>query len=231
MDGVRIPLTRGLFALVDPADAGRVNRYKWCAGESKGAYYAKRGDYSGGKHRTVRMHTFIVGAGPGVDVDHIDGDGLNNRRGNLRICRHIENTANQRKPSSNTSGYKGVYFLGGKWAAKIRTRYLGLFDTAQEAACAYDTEARRVFGEFARLNFPSEALAVAPRLGALRRNSSSGYRGVSFRKSEHKWTARLNHGGRRLFLGYFESAESAAAAIAEKRAELDHEDQTQQHSD
>jgi hypothetical protein len=95
----------------------------------------------------------------GMDVDHINGDGLCNLRENLRLCTHSENLHNRGKQINNTSGYKGVYFhkQSKKFTAKIRlegkTTSLGYYDSPIEAAQAYDAKAREIFGEFARTNF------------------------------------------------------------------------------
>ena len=101
------------------------------------------------------MHTFLTGWSR---VDHINGNGLDNRRSNLRPASRSQNGANRGAPSNNTSGFKGVTRFRLKWMAKIqvhgRTIHLGLFATPQEAARAYDTAALEHFGEYARPNFP-----------------------------------------------------------------------------
>jgi hypothetical protein len=153
METVKIPLTKGAFALVDVEDAATVSERRWQLHPHGYAYAGIRG-------RKIFMHRIILGAKTEQEVDHINGDGLDNRRANLRTCTRAENCANQRLSKKNTSGYKGVYFdaFSGRWKAQIQTlrsgkRHLGRFDTAREAALAYDHEARRVFGEFARTNF------------------------------------------------------------------------------
>jgi hypothetical protein len=105
------------------------------------------------------MHRAILEGAP--QVDHIDGDGLNNQRSNLRPATQAQNMANSRKYSTNTSGFKGVgwHKAAKKWRADItfdyKTRYLGLFPTAEDAARAYDSAAKSLFGVFACLNFPA----------------------------------------------------------------------------
>lgn len=109
----------------------------------------------------VLLHRLIAGAGKGECVDHIDGDTLNNRRANLRVCSHAENMRNRRKSSSSRSAYKGVSRQSGMdaWVARIggyktgRT-YLGTFREERDAALAYDAAAIKLYGDFARLNFP-----------------------------------------------------------------------------
>lgn len=109
------------------------------------------------------MHGFLTGW---PRVDHINGDGLDNRRSNLREANAAQNAANAGLRSDSVSGFKGVYpnTAGGlPWKAEIRAngkrRYLGIFGDPATAARAYDAAAREAFGEFARLNFPQENAA------------------------------------------------------------------------
>jgi hypothetical protein len=108
-----------------------------------------------------------VNADPGVDVDHIDDDPLNNRRSNLRIASRFQNLGNTRRRADNTSGFKGVSWSNRfrYWVASIgyagAKRHLGCYPTAEQAAHAYDEAAREMFGEFARVNFPQEGELAA----------------------------------------------------------------------
>lgn len=149
-----IPLTRGLVALIDDEDYAAVSKFKWHAQWSRRTFYAKRRD--GDKH--VALHQILI---PGVlQIDHRDGNGLNNQRSNLRSATAGENSRNRGPNKNNASGWKGVswYKAGRKWRATIyvqgKNRLLGSFDDSVEAAKAYDAAARELHGQFARLNFP-----------------------------------------------------------------------------
>ncbi len=102
------------------------------------------------------MHRQLLCAGKGEEVDHIDGNGLNNQRSNLRIATRAQNAHNTRRPKTNTSGHKGVYWskCAKSWCAMIcsngKRKYLGLFDNVDEAGKAYEMEARLNHGEFYR---------------------------------------------------------------------------------
>ena len=151
-----IPLTRGYAAMVDAADWPRVAPLKWSAfvNRRNGRVYARSMTLG----RNVWMHRFILGVGDGADVDHRNGDGLDNQRENLRACTSQQNQMNRGPNRNNRSGFKGVRQFKGRWSAQIRTdgksRHLGYYDTAEEAAGAYDRAAAEHFGEFAWLNFP-----------------------------------------------------------------------------
>jgi hypothetical protein len=153
----QIPLTKGRFALVDDEDFEYLVQFKWHACQARNVFYAKRRIGKRIPHTDLPMQNAIMGVPPGVQVDHKDHDGLNNTRENLRVCTNAENNCNKGKQSNNTSGYKGVHSLRGKWQAQIKSngtkKYLGVFNTPEEAARAYDKVARELHGEFAYLNF------------------------------------------------------------------------------
>lgn len=160
-----IPLTQGKVALVDDEDYEALARRKWCAARIQGIWYAvaRRAD-GGEEHRLLYMHREIMGADPGKKIDHRDGDGLNNRRCNLRYCTDAENARNQRRRSRASrclSQYKGVRWVGpDKWTASIvvnyKYSYLGVFGSEADAARAYNAAAIQHFGEFACLNVIEE---------------------------------------------------------------------------
>lgn len=155
----KIPLTQGLFALVDDADFEAVSKFKWHAKRDRKQFYATRKipKKSGGQ-KTVWLHGFLM---PGIRVDHIDGDGLNNQRANFRDATLSQNSCNRGPNKNNTSGFKGVNWAKkvNKWHAKImltgRRYHLGYFNSAAEAARAYDAAALKLHGDFAYLNFPA----------------------------------------------------------------------------
>lgn len=165
---VVVPLTRGKVAMIDDEDADRVLTFKWYAypdSRRQRIWYAQRHLPSPQRGKFISMHRFILNAPPGVDVDHVNGDTLDNQRSNLRWANDSQNAANRRYLPTNTSGFRGVCFnkKAGKWQAGIKHQgksiYLGIYDDVEAAARAYDAMARRVFGEFAVFNFAFEVPA------------------------------------------------------------------------
>jgi len=145
-----IPLTRGKFAVVDAEDYLRLSE-----GTDRNFYAVRK---AGGK--SIKMHRQIMNAPDHLVVDHIDHNGLNNRKENLRICTFAENCRNLRASRHKSSKYKGVHWhkRNHKWAAQItcdhKTHHLGYFGDEIDAAMAYDRAARKYHGEFAQPNFP-----------------------------------------------------------------------------
>lgn len=155
-----IKLTQGKVTLVDDDDYEWLSKNKWCVHKkTKGGFYAQRGvsRKAQGKKRVVMMHRVIMDAPKGMSVDHIDGDGLNNQRSNLRICTQSENSRNRGATSINKSGFKGVSWkkTNKKWQVTIgfnaKRKYLGLFTTKEEAYKAYCDACLELHGQFARL--------------------------------------------------------------------------------
>lgn len=162
-----IALKNGGVAHVDDADLALVSAYRWYGNARvkngvAGCRYAMATPYIRGLgKKTVWMHRLVAGAKKGQQVDHIDHDGLNNRRSNLRLCDQSKNNANGRRLEGDTD-FRGVFrTVNNTFRAGIserrgtsKMRHLGNYPTAVEAARAYDAAAIEKFGEFATLNFP-----------------------------------------------------------------------------
>jgi hypothetical protein len=151
----RIPVGHNLFATVDAADYKKLSKYKWYACRHGPTVYATCRD----RGRVVYMHRMVMRPRRGYVVDHIDGNGLNNRRCNLRVCTRRQNLANQRS-RGGSSRFVGVCRDKDKWRAYIRCRgkryHLGLFDDEIEAAKGRDRKAYELHGVHAYLNFPED---------------------------------------------------------------------------
>lgn len=157
-----IPLTQGKVVLVDDEDYDFLNQWKWHALKSRDTFYAARGVYSKHGIIQIRMHRLLLNAPADMEVDHRDGNGLNNTRRNIRLCTAQANRCNERKRANKTSQYKGVSWhkKDRRWHARIQLngilKYLGGFHTQEEAALIYNMAAATLFGEFARLNWLRE---------------------------------------------------------------------------
>jgi len=152
-----IPLTRGRAAIVDAADYETLSKFKWYLSKNRSKEYAAM--IQGPKR--LHMHRYIKNPPKGLIIDHIDGNGLNNTRKNLRICTHSQNNYNKPGRKNKSSKYKGVSKTKyNKWAAFIghnyKNIYLGEFTDEIDAAKAYDTAAKKYHKQFAYLNFPEK---------------------------------------------------------------------------
>lgn len=154
---IPVKLTNKLASVpcyVDEQDFEKVSKTRWHLhyGPFSKKVYA-RGRVNG---KNMRMHRLIMDAPANMDIDHINGNGLDNRRSNLRLCTETQNRANTGPQRNNTSGFKGVYKVKTGWRAAIKIKGkmtgIGTFKTKEEAATAYDEVARKLHGDFAKLN-------------------------------------------------------------------------------
>lgn len=151
-----ITLTQGYVAIIDAADVPIIEGYSWSARIARNTVYGQRADWSTGSQRLILLHREIMQAPEGMVVDHISGDGPDNRRANMRITSVACNARNQRLRSNSTSGLKGVSWRGDtkKWRAFIvvdgKQYTLGCFGTKDEASAAYAKASHRMHGEFGR---------------------------------------------------------------------------------
>lgn len=152
-----VPLTQGYEAIIDAADAAEIGRYNWHVLRNPGKpTYAMRTQMCDGVKQTIRMHRVLLPTSKGIEVDHRDGDGLNNRRSNLRPATSSQQNYNQAIRSDNKSGYRGVSWSrpNRKWVAHIqidgKAKHLGYFRCPTSAAITYAKAAAQLHGEFRR---------------------------------------------------------------------------------
>ena len=155
----KIPLSQGKFALIDDEDYSEIAKYRWYFCKKTGDARRHDKDCDWRLSRKVLMHRQLTNAKPGLVVDHINGNRLDNRRSNLRVCTQAENCINT-KPRKNKSGYTGVYYTrvskNKPWQARVQLNnkqyHFGFHRTRREASEARDAGAKKLHGQFARLN-------------------------------------------------------------------------------
>jgi hypothetical protein len=143
--------------LIDAEDAYKIQKMgPWRVSNCRGKLYVRNYKIVAGRQVQTMMHRIISNALEGAEVDHINGNTLDNRKENLRLCTHSENIKNQKLRSNNKSGYKGVYFCKNnqKWRSSIRVNgkkfYLGSFNNPEEAYASYCDASKKYHGEFGR---------------------------------------------------------------------------------
>lgn len=223
---IEIALTKGYVAIVDPCDMDLLD-YVWTTHDTKsGNIYAVRSFYSKGRTIHEYMHRLLLSRMLGrslkrsEEVDHINGNGIDNRRKNLRLATSQQNRRNSRLPSHNTTGYKGVAQRGDYWEACITVSkkqiHIGSFNHIEDAAVAYNHAALKIFGEFANFNdIPNwQLLLPEPRKiqSHLRSTNTSGYPGVTFNKKNRRWVAAICVDYKKVYLGSFDTPELAFEA-------------------
>lgn len=166
-----IVLSQGKIAIVDDEDFGFLNRFTWCVRHCVDRDYAVTAKNFDGKYHATFLHRMIMNAPSHMVVDHVNGNPLDNRKENLRICSQLENSRNRQ--ANKGQKYKGVALINIKGVKRPKTNRrffasifyqgksvrIGYFETENEAAKAYDEKARKLFGEFANLNFPEPELS------------------------------------------------------------------------
>lgn len=159
MDPIQVPVSGGKhFALIDAEDADRVLMHKWCAFPNRaGSYYVHRRMPKAKGGKFIKLHRFLMGleVNDGMCVDHINGDTLDNRKSNLRVCKQGENMRNYRHAWGN-EGVRGITKTAqGKFRARIRYNRalyeIGSFDTLHDASVAYAFASSLLHGEFGSL--------------------------------------------------------------------------------
>lgn len=219
-----IPLTQGKTAIVDDDD------YEWLMAMGKWGYekgprtgYARRADRVGKNRHKVWMHREIMRAPRGIQVDHIDGDGCNNQRANLRLASGQQNCRNRKPLLDATSPYKGVSYKqdSDTYAVRIRlekgSEWLGCHADEHLAARIYDCAAVKHYGEYAQINFPGEPMLSDAEFARLteRKARASSYRGISWHSERERWRVVIHVEGRRYHIGYFRQEIDAALAYNE----------------
>lgn len=154
-----VPLTQGKFALVDDEDYDFLMQWKWGAQKHGHTFYARQSAHRG----SLSMHSLLIEAPVGYEIDHRDRDGLNNQKSNLRVATRSQNNRNRSKTTKQcTSVFKGVRWDQGKWDARVTIEgkpvYIGRFDQEHHAALAYDLWATDLYAEFAQTNFKKASL-------------------------------------------------------------------------
>lgn len=199
----------GKCAIVDDDMYEKLSQHNWWC-NSDG--YAIRIEYKDGRyHKQIFMHKEVLKVEPGLQVDHINRNNIDNRRANLRPATPSQNQANRVVLSNSTSGFKGVSFDGksNKWRAYVikdgEQINLGFYEIREDAAKAYNVKASELFGDYAVLNNVNHSdfqIKVRKRY--------SRYKGVSFDKRHNKWTATIINKGKHKHLGRFTSEQDAA---------------------
>jgi hypothetical protein len=209
------------YAQVSNCDVLLLSKYRWNLVRRKYTSYAVA--YINGKN--VFMHRFILNVNDrDIYVDHKDGDGLNNKRNNIRVCTPKTNAMN-RRTQIGTSRYKGVHLdpkSKAKWRAQVQYNnqviYLGLYPTERLAGIAYNIKAKELFGEFAKLNniqpTKKELEFVNTTIGNLAKYTSK-HKGVSFHKARKKWRAYVTIQGKSTHIGMYNTEEEAVKAREE----------------
>lgn len=206
--GGKLAKEKGLTALIDLSDAKEVLKHRWTAWANKSNnIYAVQG--ASRNERYLRMHRLIMRATDDQEIDHINGNGLDNRKSNLRVVTRSQNQQNRRAARTKDHPYKGVYQdpNTGRYAVLIildgRRKHLGTYDQIEHAGWVYDYEAVIFHGPYAKTN---------AMMGLPTEPPPTKYHHISYNKRLGKWIAYIGSRNKRRHLGVFDTAKEAALA-------------------
>ncbi len=215
----KIQLTQNKYTIVDDEDYKYLNQFNWYA-HNKSEYWTALRMY---KRKLILMHRIIMNCPKNKIIDHINGNSLDNRKENLRICTQSQNISNSKLSKRNKSGFKGVYQTKNKkkWLSLIsinsKTKNLGLFSNKLEAKDAYTKAAKEYFGEFYSEGIRKEGKKIQKKIDnikceptkRLKITNTSGVKGVCWHKSTKKWIVNFCYQGKKKYLGLFSDINEA----------------------
>jgi hypothetical protein len=220
----KIKLTQNKFAIVDDDDYKELNQYNWCAYKGRYTHYVVRGSNKLGKN--IPIHRQIMNPPDNMQVDHINGNGLDNRKENLRICKISQNIFNGKLRKNNTSGFKGVTYdkKNKKWYSQItvnrKHKFLGRFTDINDAKESYIKAAKDYFGEFYTDGITKEDKKLQKEIDGIKLikkerlqiNNTSGIEGVYYHKRDKNWFSQIYSDKKHIHLGSFACIADAKAA-------------------
>lgn len=227
---VRLPLTQNKYCIINTDDLEEIGKHQWMFSNEGASRNATKDERKTMGVCRIWMHRQIMGHPAGLEVDHANGDRLDNSRDNLRVASHNQNVCNMLSNSTSYSGMRGVEKIPNKkkpsWCAKIqfqgKREYLGSFQSAEEACAVYVKRGRELHGEFFVLDRPPlkdhSLIPIATRTSRANQ-SSSGFRGVYPRK-DGSWQAVVRHQGKNIYLSRFDEPVLASLAVEAKIKEL-----------
>ena len=223
----KVQLTQNKFTIVDDGDYEYLNKYNWYVAKSKYSYYAAFDRRNKKINKTIYLHRIIMNCPDGKFIDHINGNGLDNRKENLRICNKSQNSGNSKLRTDNTSGIKGVSWdkRNKKWVVRIKMdgkhKFLGYFSNKYYAKNVYEKVAKGYFGEFYLDGIRKKDIKLDNEINniklekkeRLRVTNKSGIKGVNYNKRNKKWVAQIRINKKvRKHLGYYNCIADAKAA-------------------
>ena len=230
----KIQLTQNKYTIVDDEDYDYLNQWNWCSKKNINIYYAIRTVLN----KRIYMHRIIINPTDNMYIDHINRNGLDNRKENLRICNKSQNACNSTIPRHNTSGIKGVCWdkSCNKWLSRIKIngkqKHLGRFNNKLEAREVYRKEAKDHFGEFYSDSIKKEDKELINEINnikdtpkeRLRITNTSEIKGVHWDKRSKKWISQIVINSKNKYLGMYNCIADAKAAYDVATGNIDHQE-------